>query len=594
MNTIIFLIKTIIIILYFVNKIDTCTIERNNKLKCNNLEYTYYLRYNTINTTINTNLKLYTIVYYTDEYDNIISNELVPSNYNDIYEINNILYNIMKKTKYAAHIHNPMFSMTLINPLAKIVKLDDIDYKIINKETLSDKESIQYTIIYTLFDKKSNFIACYRLNSKKFLDIECDSRIVIDINFNYPKLTLIKYLEHVTNYPPNAISIINKHNLTTFPLKYEKVNLETAYTYLISNKINCDSILYKSISNDNNKNLQLITIEKIKEYLKIYILKENSKYFNINKNISDICNLNIDTSYEFINPFKDEYCIKNILKKNFNYSISLYDNKSIILSRNKTLKVEDKYIIINLQNKFSEDIFNEIIQLIKNYLNRNNRLPIDKKLLDHNSDLYLRYRIDNYIYIVDNNLIFSYKPINETHYYFTDMLIRKLDIFGRRIEYVRSNKTCTKFKNPYIHYDYNTKKIIFSNNNSYIVCVDDNNISFNCTNIKESTKELYCLKMKINCTKPHIESKIFCYDLQYTYKTIYNNEKNYIKIALGLNNLYIYTNLFFGQNFNIRIYKFEQISKVNDIIYYECINCTIQDINVLENEIDLNLIKMKN
>ncbi len=75
MNTIIFLIKTIIIIFYFVNKIDTCTIERNNKLKCNNLEYTYYLRYNTINTTINTNLKLYTILYYTDEYDNIISNE---------------------------------------------------------------------------------------------------------------------------------------------------------------------------------------------------------------------------------------------------------------------------------------------------------------------------------------------------------------------------------------------------------------------------------------------------------------------------------------------------------------------------------------
>jgi hypothetical protein len=103
MNTIIFLIKTIIIIFYFVNKIDTCTIERNNKLKCNNLEYTYYLRYNTINTTINTNLKLYTILYYTDEYDNIISNELVPSNYNDIYEINNILYNIMKKTKYFSY-----------------------------------------------------------------------------------------------------------------------------------------------------------------------------------------------------------------------------------------------------------------------------------------------------------------------------------------------------------------------------------------------------------------------------------------------------------------------------------------------------------
>jgi hypothetical protein len=503
----------------------------------------------------------------------------------------------MKKTKFAAHIHNPMFSMTLINPLAKLVKLDDIDSKQINEE------SIQYTILYTLFNNVSNFIACYRLNSKNVLDIKCNLKIIINSNsFNYPELTFIKYLEHITNNPPNTISI---NNLTTFPLKYEKVNLETAYSYLINGKINSDSILYKSVSNKTNINLQLISIEKIQQYLEFYILKKNSKYFNVNKNLSDFCNLNINTSYEFINPFKNEYCIYKILKYVYNYSIPLNNNKSIILSRNKTLQLGNKYLIINLQNKYSEDIFNEIIELIRKYLNKDKSIEISQKLLVKNTIQYLRYRFDKSIFVVDKNFVFNYEYINITHYYFYDINIRKINLVEERFEYIRDIKTCKSWLNPYIRYDNNIKKFIFSNNDPYVVCVDNNNISFNCTNVKKSDveqiklEELYCLQMKVKCTnETNIEKKLFCNDLEYKHKTIYKNSEKYIKIALGLNELFIYTNFKFRQTFNIENYNFTQYIKEKNIIYYVCTNCNIHVTNTLLNKINeftiLNLIKNEN
>jgi hypothetical protein len=489
----------------------------------------------------------------------------------------------MKETKFAVHIHNSMFSMTLINPLAKIVKLDDIDYKLIN-----NKESIQYTIIYTLFDNKSNFIACYRLNSIKVLDIKCDLRIIINSNsINYPELTFIKYLEHVTKHPANTISIINKNNFTTFPLKDEKVNLETAYTYLISGKINYDSILYKYISNTYNINLQLISIEKIQEYLRFYILKNNMKYFNINKKY--ICELYINTSYEFTNPFKNKYCIVKILKDVFNYNIPSYNNKPITLSRNETLQLKDKYLIINLENKYSEEISNKIKQIIIKYLNNN----VDDNLSFQNSKVYLEYRLDEYMFIFGKNIIFSYKYINTTHYYFYDINIRKINLIKKTFEHTRDIKQCKKWVNPYIRYNNDINELIIHNNNSYIVCTDNNNISFNCTDIEKSNiehiklEELYCLEIKVNCTKKHkIDKEIFCNDLEYKHKTIYNKENKYIKIALGLTKLYIYTNLKFEEKFNFKKYNFIQVYKISDITYYRCTNCNIQDINILENEIN--------
>jgi len=597
-----FYIFVLIIGICYCDTFKKCIIKHDNIIECNELRFKYYLRLGEINVVKINNIKyLETLVYYTNENDTITEKELIKTqliktefnNSKEIIdkEINNIIYYIMGKTNFSSHIYNSIFSMSLINiDNVYIAKLDSMYYNITK---MNETVNLKYIILYTHYNNKHKFILCYINNSDKILDIKCDLELKFNMDFIYSldlKISLIEFL--------NAISKEKKildNNIYCNNCNKILDNKILSYFYIINENKNLIFV------DEKDTNIYSIIVNKIYDTLMFYIGTYYNKYFKLDDIYHDICN-DYSRSSEFINPYKNTHvCKYNIIKNISNLYIK--KENDVILSMNKTLIISDDVnFIINLVDKYcSEDMFKSIIDNILNYFSKDlvEKFSINNK--HYNKPVYLKYRLDDYIYVFDNNFIFKYKKINITHYYFYNIEIIEIDIIKEKFTNNKIILECDEWEN---------KNIKYSNNNEYkflitepnIICSDDyrNN---NCTKIIKNSlynkDYLFCTNTITKCNLNSVKySKIFidffCNNLLSYNELMYDYDGIKIYLAISVNNIYVYSNKYCNNgfklgNFNMIKNSVDEVEYFGNLFVYSCKNCIITSENSIRELLKINM-----
>lgn len=451
-----------------------------------------------VNKEIGNNLKI-----LEEELDIIVLNEENKAKVNLFENINKYL-NQNNYDKYAVLIESLLDRN--IDLIINKVDFENIEEKF---NFLKEKFLTKYEESYYLYNelnkiewKNNVFIDKSILNSflmNKNIDFDIKKENFNNLYYTKKKNTIIDYLKNYTKWFNEWFyTILN--NLANS--KYKKIYKENAIKlndflwdrnqdFLINN---LDSIMDLSFYESNlNKYIKDITLDYFLLYQKIYILKEEEKYLNIEqlKLLKDLLNVNNLTYFrlenvkdynesdykknllsfeeKIFNFFKNKIVIFDILKKLRENEI--YNTFNILKERIKECKIKElDNFILNDYDEYSRfiDLKVKIISILDDY--------IDKIEIDNKKLWWDLFYILNDIFSKETSLIKKYKmkkdDLNLKYKYieykyfelentFLDDLKQKYKLLNNRLLKLENNKDknvlISKINNLINIYDKNIK-----------------------------------------------------------------------------------------------------------------------------------------